>query len=161
MVKKLIALFFVINVFTIPVYAGTLTKGVNSYSNVTIGQLQKITKGTPLYGYEQTILNTEKKYQVNAFFILAVAQNETSFGRTGVGKSRNNAFGLTSRKGGYAYYNNIGESVAAFGSNIKNVHFNNGRYTLPQINSVYCPGNKNWAKSIENNINSIYNKMIK
>jgi hypothetical protein len=146
--------------FVVPVKANELTKGINSYSFATVEQLQKVTVGTRLYGYEQVILDTEKANDVNAIFILAVAQTETGFGMAGVGKSRNNAFGLTSSKGGYAYYNNIGESIKAFGSNIKNVHFNNGRYTLGQINSVYCPGNSNWAKSVDNNINSVYNKMI-
>lgn len=143
-------------------FAGELTRGVNSYSNATIEQLQKITKNTNMYGYEQIILDTEKEYQVNALFILAVAQKETSFGNAGVGKSRNNAFGLTSKKGGYAYYDNIGESIKSFGGNIKRVHFNNNRYTIPEIGKVYCPGNyKSWSKSIENNINNIYFEMLK
>jgi len=161
MIKKIICLLFIISLFQSKAYAANLTKGINSYSYASIEQLQKVTKGTPLYGYEQTILDTEKANDVNALFILAVAQTETGFGTTGTGKSRNNAFGLTSVKGGYAYYDNIGDSIKAFGRNIKNVHFNNGRFTLQQINSVYCPDNSNWAKSVETNINSVYSKMLK
>lgn len=161
MFKRIICLLFILSLCQSTAYAANLTKGINSYSYATIEQLKKVTSNTPLQGYEQVILDTEKANDVNALFILAVAQTETGFGKTGTGKSRNNAFGLTSVKGGYAYYNNIGESVRAFGKNIKNVHFSNGRYTLPQINSVYCPSNLSWAKSVENNINSVYNKMIK
>ena len=164
MIKKFIMVLITIAITicsSMFVYAGNLTKGVNSYSNATIAQLQKVTKGTGLYGYEQVILDVEKEYQVNAFFILGVAQKETSLGTTGTGKSKNNAFGLTSTRGGYATYSNIGESVRAFGKNIRRVHFNNGRYTIPKIAKVYCPGNwSNWSNSVENNINSLYKKML-
>jgi beta-N-acetylglucosaminidase len=136
-----------------------LTRGINSYSNATIEDIQKITAGTRLSGYEQVILDTEREYEVNAFFILAVAQAETGFGNAGVGRSRNNCFGTTDGHG-YAYYSNTGESVKAFGSNIKRNYFDKGLYTLPKIGAKYCTS-YGWAKTVENNINSIYNKMNK
>ena len=37
------------------VSAGTLVKGINSYSNASVEQLRKVTKGTRLSGDEQTI----------------------------------------------------------------------------------------------------------
>lgn len=160
--KIVIMLIATILITCSPVYAeDALTRGVNSYSHATIEQLRKVTKGTRFEGYEQVILDTEKANDVNAFFILAVAVEETSMGCAGTGLSRNNAYGLTSVSGGYAYYNDIGESIRAFGSNIKNVHFNNGRYTIAGIGKVYCPSNwSEWATQVENNINNLYYKML-
>lgn len=160
---KVVVALIATTITCVTVSAGEpLVKGVNSYSNATIADLQKVTKGTGLYGYEQVILDTEKEFQVNAFFILAVAQAETSLGTAGTGVSKNNAFGLTKRGGGYATYNNIGESIKAFGGNIKRVHFNNGRYTIPAIARVYCPPNAaQWSTKVVNNINSLYDKMTR
>lgn len=160
--KIVIMLIATILITCSPVNADTtLTRGVNSYSHATVAQLRKVTKGTRFEGYEQVILETEKANDVNAFFILAVAKEETSLGCAGTGLSRNNAYGLTSSKGGYAYYDSIGESIRAFGSNIKNVHFKNGRYTISSIGKVYCPGNwSQWSSEVENNINDLYYEML-
>lgn len=143
----------------ISAFAGTnLVKGVNSYSNATIEQLQKITKGTPMYGCEQVILDTEKQNDLNAIFICAVAETETSMGLAGVGRSHlNNLFG-TRNKYGWIYYSNPSESIKAFGSMINRIYFGNGLYSLSAIGNKYCGGD--WANKVERNINKLYNQML-
>jgi len=155
--KLMVTSIFVV-AFATNVYASNPVRGVNSYSGCTVSDLRKITVGTKMEGYEQTILDVEKEYQINAFFICSVALTETAMGKTGVGASRNNLFGMRGSKGFY-YYNNAGESIRAFGSCIYRVYWKNNRKTLPRIAEWYC--DRAWAKTVENNINFLYNKMTK
>ena len=162
--KKLISLLVCTTVMFTSIFSvygveqgHTLTRGINSYSYATVTDLQKVTKGTRLYGYEQQIINVERKYQVNAFFILAVANVETGMGNAGVGLSRNNCFGMRGNSDFY-YYNNPGQSVDAFGSLISNFYFANGRYTAYQIGQWYC--DTYWASKVTNEIDRLYYNMI-
>ena len=132
-------------------------KGVNSYSGCTVSDLRKITKGTKMEGCEQTILDVEKQYQINAFFICSVALTETGMGKAGVGVSRNNLFGMRGKNGFY-YYSSAHESIRAFGNCIYKVYWQNNRKTLPRIAEWYC--DRQWAYAVENNINFLYNKML-
>jgi|GEM_PF-2161679 len=142
------------------VSAGTLVKGINSYSNASVEQLRKVTKGTRLSGYEQTILDAEKKYDVNALFICAVAKVETGMGNAGTGKSKNNAFGLTNGSG-YARYDNIGVSVQEFARIINTKYFKNGKYTAYQIGNMYCPSNpSSWASKVDSALTELYKKCL-
>lgn len=140
------------------VLAGEVVKGINSYSKASIEQLQKITKGTRLAGYEQVILDTEQQYDVNAMFICAVAKVETGLGNAGVGKSRNNAFGLT-KGSGYATYDNIGISVQEFGRIISSKYFKNRKYTASQVGAMYCPSNPgSWASKVDSTLTDLCSK---
>lgn len=154
--KKLLSIIFLTTILTTNVWA-TPVKGVNSYSNCTVQELQMVTKGTPMYGYEWKILEVEKKYQINALFICSVALTETGMGTTGVGASRNNLFGMRGSKGFY-WYDNPGQSIEAFGSCINRVYWANNRKTLPRIAEWYCDAS--WAKKVEQGINYLYNKMV-
>lgn len=143
-----------------PTFAGDneIVKGVNSYSNATTSDLYKVTKGTRMEGYEQTILDTESEYGVNALFIIAVAKTETSMGMAGVGRAhKNNLFGMAGRRG-FISYVSPGDSIQAFGKLIKTRYFANGRYSLSQIGAIYA-ADGNWAQKVENNINIVYDKM--
>lgn len=133
-----------------------LTRGINSYSYATVTDLQKVTKGTRLYGYEEKIIEVERKYQVNAFFILAVANVETGMGCAGVGSSRNNCFGMKGGSG-FRYFDNPGQSVEAFGELISRKYFGNGRYTAYSIGQWYC--DTYWATKVTNEIDRLYYKM--
>jgi len=162
MLKKLLAALTIAILTTTNALAGTpsgrvVVRGVNSYSNCTAADLRKITAGTKLQGYEQTILDVEKRYQINAFFICAVANQETQMGLTGVGADRNNLFGMRGSDG-FFYYSNAGESVESFGRCIYNLYWANGRKTLPRIAEWYC--DPSWAYYVENSINYLYYKMI-
>ncbi len=136
-----------------------LTRGINSYSYATVSDLQKVTKGTRLYGYEEKIIEMERQYQVNAFFILAVANVETGMGCAGVGKSRNNCFGMKGGSTGFQCFDNTGQSVEAFCKLIANKYFVNGRYTAHSIGQWYC--DTYWATKVTDEIDNLYYKMNK
>lgn len=140
----------------IPVYA-TPVRGVNSWSNLTIAQLQQLTYGTKLSGYEQLILDLERQYQINAFFIIAVAKVETAGGNAGVGQSKNNLYGMRGSNGFY-YYSNAGESTKAFCDTISTLYFANGRYSLSAIAEWYC--NSHWGYKVEDMINDLYYQVV-
>ena len=53
--------------------------------------------------------NASEKYGIPVSVILAFAGNETAFGTTGMGKSKNNVFGIGSKS-----YSNVTESVEDF-----------------------------------------------
>lgn len=155
--KKVISILAAIVLSTSMVWAKPV-KGVNSYSGCTVEELRKITKGTPMQGCEQVILDIEKEYQINAFFTCAVALTETGMGKTGVGASQNNLFGMRGSKGFY-WYDSPEESIRAFGGCIYRVYWKNGRKTLPRIAEWYC--DSSWAKTVERNINYLYGKVTK
>lgn len=160
MIKKVLLLTLLTIALCQTAYAenGSIVKGVNSYSNATVSDLYKVTKGTRMEGYEQTILDTESTYGVNALFIIAVAQTETSMGLAGVGRAhKNNLFGMTGN-GGFISYESPGDSIQAFGKLINTRYFAKGRYSLGQIGAVYA-ADSNWALKVESNINNVYNKM--
>lgn len=160
LVLVMVLTMLVSTITTVSAGAGTLVKGINSYSNASVEQLRKVTKGTRLSGYEQTILDAEKKYDVNALFICAVAKVETGMGNAGTGKSKNNAFGLTNGSG-YARYDNIGVSVQEFARIINTKYFKNGKYTAYQIGNMYCPSNpSSWASKVDSALTELYKKCL-
>lgn len=154
--KKIISVLAAVVLSASVVWAKPI-RGVNSYSGCTVSDLQKITKGTPMYGCEQAILDIEKEYQINAFFTCAVALTETGMGKTGVGASRNNLFGMRGSKGFY-WYDSPEDSIRAFGGCIYRVYWKNNRKTLPKIAVWYC--NSSWAGKVEKGINYLYKKMV-
>jgi len=162
LVTKVTSMILAVLMLTTNIFAAEegqkLTKGINSYSYATVADLQKVTSGTRLYGYEEKIIEMERTYQVNAFFILAVANVETGMGCAGVGRSRNNCFGM---KGGSGFqsFENTGQSVEAFCKLIANKYFANGRYTAYQIGQWYC--DTYWATKVTDEIDNLYYKMSK
>ena len=123
---------------------------VKGKSGLTKADLDYILAGTPMKDCADEILLIEEKYNVNAFFTSAVAQAETQRGLTGTGRSKNNAFGITAKSGGYRKFNSLGESVIEFGGMIERVYFSRGLGTVEQVHSVYT-SSPNWSR----NVNSI------
>lgn len=160
--KRFISILFVLIIiftFAPTVHAEELTRGIMSRSYASREQISKVTTGTRLEGFEDQILCTEYTYGVNAIYILAVAKVETGFGAAGVGRShKNNLFGITGG-GGYAYYESPIKSVEAFGELMSEKYFPNGYDTLSKIGPKYC--NSAWSLKVEEEINTIYNQMLR
>jgi len=137
---------------------------VNSKSNLHINDLKTLLSGTKLEGIEEAILKAERDYNINSFFILAVARLESGNGTSQIAREKNNLFGLNAiDKDPYnkAYnYNTKSESVDSFTNIIKKYYVNKGLNTIEQINTIYSSSDK-WSNKINNIMLSDYQEVKK
>ena len=135
---------------------------INSKSNLHIEDLKNLLSGTKLEGIEEAILKSEQEYDINAFFILAVARLESGNGTSEIAINKNNLFGLnTVDKDPYnkAFtFNSKSESVYSFSNVIKKYYIDIGLKTVSQINTKYSSSDK-WANKINNLMISDYQKI--
>ena len=131
---------------------------VKGKSGLTKEDLDYILAGSPMKNCAKEVLQVEEKYNVNAFFTISVAQAETQRGLTGTGKSKNNAFGITSKSGGYRTFNNLGESVIEFGGMIERVYFSRGLDTVEKIHTLYT-SSPNWSTNVKKIMNNTLTKI--
>ena len=136
----------------------TYNLSVKGKSGLTKEDLDYILAGTPMKDCADEMLLIEEKYNVNAFFTSAVAQAETQRGLTGTGKSKNNAFGITSKSGGYRTFNSLGDSVIEFGGMIDRVYFSRGLTTVKQVHSLYT-SSPNWSSNVSSIMKSTLAKI--
>ena len=128
-------------------------------SNLTLEQVEQLLSGSPMSGTGKTVLDVEEKYNVNAFFTIAVAQCETQRGLTGTGSSKKNPYGLTSRGNGYRSFNTYDEAIVTFGDTLSRLYIPNGRTTVEKVNQIYCPGNSGWATSVRTIMDNYLKKL--
>lgn len=130
--------------------------GVTGKSGLSKEDLDYLLAGSRMADCSDEVLAIEEQYNVNGFFTISVAQAETERGKTGTGKSKNNAFGITDpKKGGYRYFNNLGGSVEEFGGMMHRVYISKGRDTVSKVHAVYTDS-PNWSS----NVNAIMNKEL-
>ena len=128
-------------------------------SNLTLEQVEILLSGSPMSGHGQAVLDIETKYNVNAFFTVSVAQNETQRGKTGTGASKKNPFGITQSGGGYRTFNSYSDAIYSFGDIMNRLYIPNGRTTIEKVNEIYCPGNSEWGRSVRTIMNNYYKKL--
>ena len=128
-------------------------------SNLTLKQVESLLEGSPMSGHGQAILDIEEKYNVNAFFTISVAQNETQRGKTGTGASKKNPFGITQRGNGYRTFSSYSEAIYSFGDIMNRLYIPKGRTTIETVNEIYCPGNSGWGRNVRTIMNSYYKKL--
>lgn len=129
--------------------------GVTGKSGLTKEDLDYLLAGSPMAGCSEAVLKIEEQHGVNAFFTISVAQAETQRGLTGTGKSKNNAFGIISSKGGYRYFNSLADSVIEFGGMMERVYISKGRNTISKVHAIYT-SSPNWA----GNVTAVMNKEL-
>lgn len=121
-------------------------------SNITLEQLSSLTNNTGLKGIENAIIEVEDKYEINAFFTLAVARLESANGNARLARDKNNLFGINAvdsdpyRKA--FSYDTKSDCVQAFGNIVKNNYVNKGLDTPGKINPIYCPTNDTWSSQV-------------
>lgn len=128
-------------------------------SNLTLEQVEILLSGSPMSGHGKAILEIEEKYKVNAFFTVAVAQNETQRGKTGTGSSKKNPFGITQKGNGYRTFSSYSEAIYSFGDIMNRLYIPNGRTTIEKVNEIYCPGNSGWGRNVRTIMNNYYTKL--
>ena len=124
----------------------------------TAEDLEVILKNTPLKGQGKNFLAAQEKYGVNALFMIAISQTESTFGKhTPGGRNKGNFAGLTIRN-----IETFDECIDKLGDNFANgkYFYKKGKTTINEIAPTYCPPRKerwgNWARDFINN----YNKKI-
>ena len=135
------------------------SKSIVGKSNLTLEQVEQLLAGSPMSGTGQTVLQVEEKYNVNAFFTIAVAQCETQRGLTGTGASKKNPYGLTVSGGGYRAFSSYSEAIETFGSTLSRLYIPNGRTTVEKVNEIYCPDNSNWSTMVRTIMDNYLKKL--
>lgn len=113
-------------------------------SGLTITDLQKLTKNTPLAGIETALLKIETDYNCNALYALAVAKLESGIGTSANSKTKNNIYGIRGKMDWVAFANKS-DSVISFGKIMKSNYFSKGYTTLERIGPRYAEGSNTWA----------------
>jgi beta-N-acetylglucosaminidase len=127
------------------------TLKVNALSNMSKLDIDNITKNTSFNDIPNSILYLEKKYYINAFFMIAVAKLESANGYSHLAKDRNNLFGYNAYGDvdkNAKHYNSSNESFKDFAQLIRNNYINKGLLDIYDIGSVYCESS-DWAGKVQ------------
>jgi uncharacterized protein YgiM (DUF1202 family) len=141
------------------------TSAVGTESGLSKEDIALIFAGTALegHGLEDTILEVEKKYGINAFFTIAVMKLESGNGSSRIAKSKNNLFGLNATsgdKGNKAYsFETKGDSIIKFGQLLSQSYVGKGFTTVEKIGTKYCPANSKWSGLVKNIMKMDYGKL--
>ncbi|MFX3636789.1 MAG: glucosaminidase domain-containing protein [Candidatus Pristimantibacillus sp.] len=141
------------------------TSAVGKDSGLTEDHIATILKNTALggQGLEESILEIEDEYGINAYFTIAVMKLESGNGKSKLAKSKNNLFGLNAT-GGNAHKNAFsfetkGDSVRKFGQLLAKNYVGKGYTTIEKIAKKYCPANPKWASLVTNIMKRDYKKL--
>ncbi len=141
------------------------TSAVKTDSGLTEDDIAVIFEGTALagHGLEETILEVEEQYGINALFTIAVMKLESGNGKSRLAKSKNNLFGLNAISGdahNKAFsFETKGDSVRKFGQLLSKNYVGKGYTTIEKIATKYCPANSKWSRLVKNIMNSDYGKL--
>jgi beta-N-acetylglucosaminidase len=141
------------------------TSKVNSESKLTEQQIEQIFEGTSLadHGLEQTILQTEEEYGINAYFTIAVMKLESGHGKSKLAKEKNNLFGLNAIDGdafnkAFSFHTK-GESIEKFGQIISKHYIDKGYTSIEKVASKYCQANPKWSALVLKIMKNDYKKL--
>jgi hypothetical protein len=150
-----------------------VTSNYNVQDNLFKGTAQDLNeclKGTKLAGSGQAFLDAQKKYGVNALFLMSIVKAESNYGeapakdrKTGT-VHKYNVAGLKKRSGGYQEHSSYAECINSCASSLKRLYFNKSPkalVTINQIHNQYCLGNKKWTKEICDEMNRLSSKILK
>lgn len=116
-----------------------------------------LTQGTWWEGNEQTLIDLENTYGINAMFAMSVSTLESYFGESDRAKIRNNYYGLELSK----YWDSLYSNTQFWGNIIKEYYVNEGRQSVYSISTKYCPPNSEyWADFMNDNMTKLYDELI-
>lgn len=132
--------------------------------------LNRCLVGTKLEGQGQLFLNAQKKYGINAVFLMSIAKNESGFGASPA-REKNGAIhkyniaGLTtgSKIPGHRFQNpvNYAACIDSLCKNLIKHYISQHHTTISSIQKTYAPGNKEWANSIKNTMGELSTTIMK
>lgn len=131
----------------------TLSSPIKSESGLTISDIAHLLEGTNMEGYEYLYYNAEKVHGINAYFMLAVSQLESGWGKSDAALNSNNLFGIKTKKSTIKYFSSKDECCDYWVSLIERVYIGRGLDTPETIGPVYC--NARWSGTIVDYMNDL------
>lgn len=138
-------------------YKGTNGNGVNrrvdTACNLSAETLNKHLKGV-LAGKGNVFLEAEKKYGVNAAFMVAICRQESGGGTSNAATTLNNVCGIKPN-GSLKKFNSVDECIMYLADLLANgkYYFTRGKKTIAEIGPVYC--NAEWSNKVSTIMNDI------
>lgn len=129
---------------------------ITKVSNLTKEQYTILVKGTWWEGHEQTLIDLEKKYGINAFFAMSVSTLESGKGTSRIAQTKHNYYGAKVAK----TFNGLHDNTMYFGDFLNRLYVDNNLVSVWSIGPKYCPPNRNWERSISSNMKELYNKVM-
>jgi len=127
--------------------------------------MQSVVPSSPLIGYGETFATAGQSYNVNPALMVAIGQQESSLGTTGIVKSHPyNYYGLTTAAGGYAEFSSWEEAINNQARYLREEYLDKGLTTIPEIGSKYAPVgasndpnnlNSNWVSGVQHHFDAI------
>lgn len=131
---------------------------VTEGSNLTLDQIHYLLQGTALDDLSPYYYEFEKKYGLNAFFIMSLTAEESGWGTSYLATNYNNIAGHKNKYGGWKYYDSKVQCLE------ETFRLISQEYVSPKgdfycgkdmfdINLTYCPNKDNptkWANNIYN-----------
>ena len=130
-------------------------------SNVTEEELNLILDNTPLKGTGKDFLDAEKKYGVNAMFMVSLAGVESSYGDAPARGTKYNFSGRKKLGGGFLEFKNFPDSIDSFGAYIQRRYTRSGKTTVQKIQQGGYNPNAAWGTRIVNEWNRNVSKIKK
>ena len=111
---------------------------IKSSSGLTEDEITHLLKGSYMEEYAYLYYNAEKTSGINAYYMLAVSQLESGWGRSDAGLYYNNIFGLMTSKGGLQWFESKEACVEYWLKLMTDFYINRGLDTPYEIGPVYC-----------------------
>lgn len=140
---------------------------VTELSNMTVEQVQEVLKGTSLYPLASDYIELEKRYGINALFIVSLTIEESGWGTSRITHDNNNISGQRIN-GVYRKFKSKYDCLKETYRLISEEYVNEeGKYyvgssNIYDINATYCPDTEkdSWANNIIEISKNIQNKVM-
>lgn len=138
-------------------YQGNSVSGVNrrvdTKCNKSAAELNKHLTGV-LAGKGEVFLEAERRYGVNAAFLIAICKLESGNGKSRLAKQQNNVGGMGGQ-GNFKTYASVDDCIFDIAKNISQgkYYFRQGKKTIAQIGPTYC--DSRWASQVSGIMNQI------
>lgn len=130
-------------------------------SKVSEEELNLLLDNTPLKGTGKDFLDAEKKYGVNAMFMVSLAGVESSYGDAPARGTKYNFSGRKKLKGGFMEFKNFPDSIDSFGAYIQRRYTRSGKTTVQKVQQGGYNPNAAWGTRIVNEWNKNISKIKK
>jgi beta-N-acetylglucosaminidase len=142
-------------------YINSIVCDTSDISRVTglndIEDYKLLTEGTWWEGYEQTLMNLEQTYGINAIFAMSVSTIESGSGTSVRASSRHNYYGIEISNKSWA---DLGDNTLWWGGMLNRVYVEKDLLSVWDIGPVYCPPNREWEEMVSTQMNYLYNSLI-